>query len=85
LVAFERALKEEKIPLSGAPKLFDKVRDSKNLVGLRKATGGPSPAALQEHVSLLDRSKESLFKWVSAKRKKISAAELLLRKQEKAL
>jgi argininosuccinate lyase len=85
LRAFERALKEGKIPLSGAPKFLDTFRDPKNLVGLRKATGGPSPTALQEHISLLDRSKKSILKWVSAKRKKLSAAELLLRKQEKAL
>lgn len=85
LRAFERALKEEKIPLSAAPKFLDTFRDSKSLVGLRKATGGPSPEALQEHISLLDRSKKSLFKWVSARREKLSAAELLLRKQEKAL
>jgi len=85
LSAFERALKEEKITLSGVQKFFDKVQDPKNLVDLRKVTGGPSPAVLQENISLLERSKNSLLKWVSAKRKKLSSAELLLRKQEKAL
>jgi argininosuccinate lyase len=85
LSAFERALKEEKIPLSRARKFFDKVQDPKNLVGLRKVTGGPSPAVLQENISFLEQSRNSLLKWVSTKRKKLSSAESLLRKQEKTL
>jgi argininosuccinate lyase len=83
--AFERALKEEKITLSGGQKFFYKIQDPKNLVGLRKVTGGSSPAVLQENIAFLDRSKSTLQKWVSAKRKKISSAESLLRRQEKAL
>jgi hypothetical protein len=52
---------------------------------LRKATGGSSPEGLKENISNLDRSKNALLKWVSAKRNQISSAESLLRKQEKAI
>jgi argininosuccinate lyase len=85
LSAFKRALKEEKIALSGGQKFFDKIQDPKKLVSLRKVTGGPSPAILLENIALLDRSKSSLLRWVSGKREKISSAELILRKMEKTL
>jgi argininosuccinate lyase len=85
LSAFEKALKEEKISVSGDQKFIDRAQNPKILVGLRKATGGSSPEGLKENISNLDRSKNALLKWVSAKRSQISSAESLLRKQEKAI
>jgi argininosuccinate lyase len=85
LNAFRRALKEEKITVSADQRFIDRAQDPKTLVGLRRITGGPAPAVLQENIVFLNRAKKSLLKWVSSKRRKISSAESLLRKREKAL
>ncbi len=85
LNAFQRALKEEKIAFLGDSGFIDKAQEPKTLVGLRKVVGGPSPAFLKESISGLERSRKSLLNWVTAKRRKISSAEELLKKQEKAL
>jgi len=85
LNAFRRALQEEKITVSADQRFIDQAQDPKTLVGLRRITGGPAPAVLQENIVFLNRAKKSLLKWVSSKRRKISSAESLLRKREKAL
>ena len=85
LSAFERALRDEKIALSGDQKFIDNAQNPKLLVFLRKPTGGSSPETLQKSISNLDRSKNTLDKWVSARRNQLSSAESVLRKQEKAL
>ena len=85
LNAFRRALQEEKITVSADQRFIDQAQDPKTLVGLRRITGGPAPAVLQENIVFLNRAKKSLLKWISSKRRKISSAESLLRKREKAL
>jgi argininosuccinate lyase len=85
LGAFERALKEEKIAVAADPGFIDSAQDPKNVVNLRKAIGGPSPASLQESISSLERSRKALQKWVTTARGKISAAQSLLLKYEKDL
>jgi argininosuccinate lyase len=83
--AFERALKDEKIAVAGDQEFMDRAQNPKILVGLRKAAGGSSPEGLKANISNLERSKKELGKWVALQRKRISSAEALLRKQEKAL
>jgi argininosuccinate lyase len=85
LSALERALKDERIAVSGNQEFIESAQDPKILVGLRKTTGGSSPERLKESISNLDRSKNVLLKWVSAKRNRLSSAESLLRRQEKTL
>ena len=85
LSALERALKDERIAVSGNQEFIESAQDPKILVGLRKTTGGSSPERLKESISNLDRSKNVLLKWVSAKRNQLSSAESLLRRQEKTL
>ena len=81
--AFERALKDEKISVSGDQEFINRAQNPKTLIGLRKAIGGSSPEGLQENISNLERSKNVLQKWGAAKRRQLSSAEELLRKQEK--
>lgn len=85
LRAFEQAMKEDKISFSAGQTLLDRFQNPKILIGLRKTTGGPSPEALKETLSHMDREKKAILKWVSAKRNQLSSAESLLRRQEKAL
>ncbi len=85
MTALERALRDEKIRILGDQKFIDRAQDPKILIGLRKSAGGASPERLKENIFKLDRSKNALLRWISAKRNQISSAETLLRKQEKAL
>jgi hypothetical protein len=81
--AFERAVKDEKISVSGDQEFINRAQNPRTQVGLRKAIGGSSAEGLQENISNLERSKNILQKWVAAKRRLLSSAEELLRKREK--
>jgi argininosuccinate lyase len=85
LMAFERALGEETIAFQDGKNFIDNAQNAKVLIGLRKPTGGCSPGTLQKGISVLDRSKNALGKWISKKRSWLSAAESLLKRREKAL
>lgn len=83
--AFANALREEKIANFQDPGFVERSQNPKWLIGLRRASGGPSPESLKKTLAGLGRSKTALRRWLTAKRRQITSAETLLKRREKAL